>query len=139
MKISGSGPIQAKSIDSKKRSRTGDASGFADAVGDTQASEAVGSVHSASPLASIEGLLGLQDVGSSTDGRSKGLARANDMLDMLEGIRRGILLGALSSTDLRRLADMARNGRDKGADPRLDAVLEEIELRAEVELAKYGF
>ncbi len=94
------------------------------------------------PIASIDALLAIQEADTDADagaGRSKGLKRGNDLLDMLEGMRRAILLGVLSVADLRRLADTARDRRGGTGDAGLDAVLEEIELRAEVELAKYGY
>ncbi|MBL4639565.1 MAG: flagellar assembly protein FliX, partial [Kordiimonadaceae bacterium] len=68
----------------------------------------------------------------------KGLMRAEEMLDVMEEIRKGILLGAIPVPNLRNLAALARNQQNKTDDPKLNELLSEIELRAEVELAKLG-
>ena len=143
MKISGSGQIQSKSLKktSKQRSTgTGEFSRKLDSSGSADAPQNVGG---AAPLTHLDALLSLQEVPDSTDGRSKGLARANEMLGLLEEVRKGILLGAISETSLRNLADMARNQRQNAdetqdSDERLREILDDIELRAEVELAKLG-
>lgn len=138
MKITGTGPIQSKTI--KKTSAKKGASGaaFSGQITETSTSVASQATGAAGGIASVDALIALQGVPDSTDGRSKGLARAEDMLDLLEDIRKGILLGAISTTNLRTLADLARDQKDKADDPRLNEILEDIELRAEVELAKYG-
>jgi len=138
MKISGTSSISSKNLQKPKKAGAG-GSGFAASISGAEESESVAQTGATSPIASIDALLSLQEVGSATDQRSKGLKHGHDMLDILEGIRRAILLGVISAQQLRNLADMARNHRQRGGDPALDAVLEEIELRAEVELAKYGY
>jgi hypothetical protein len=58
------------------------------------------------------------------------------MLDELEQIRLGLLLGAIPRAKLEQLAQLVRARREQVDDPRLMAILDEIELRAAVELAK---
>ena len=48
----------------------------------------------------------------------------------------GLLTGGLSRDRLAKLAQMLRQPRDQALDPEVAEVLAEIELRAEVELAK---
>jgi hypothetical protein len=48
------------------------------------------------------------------------------------------LSGNLDSSTVGRLRDAAANLKSSSGDPGLDAVLSEIELRVEVELAKAG-
>ena len=48
----------------------------------------------------------------------------------------GLLMGTLPKEKLTELADMVRTRRESCQDPRLAALLDEIELRAEVEIAK---
>ncbi len=72
-------------------------------------------------------------------GRSKGLARAEDMLKDLETLQRGLVLGTISVQDLRSISAKVRGQRQSTQDSRLDEILAEIELRAEIELAKLGF
>ncbi len=138
MKISGPGQIQSSGI--KKTASKGRSSGasFSAEISDTEASSQTASVSGSGPIASLDSLLALQGVPDSTNGRSKGLARAEEMLDLLDEVRKGILLGAISMPNLRSLADMARNHKNSTDDSRLNEILAEIELRAEVELAKFG-
>lgn len=144
MKITGPGQIQSSSIKKTSRKTTSKGAEFTDALsGDTKTDAAAGT-GGAAPLTPLDALLSLQEVPDSTSGRSKGLARANDMLDLLEEVRRGILLGAISGPKLKTLAELARNHRQNSdlslkGDEKLNELLNEIELRSEVELAKLGF
>jgi hypothetical protein len=58
------------------------------------------------------------------------------MLDRLEDIRHGLLMGAIPRDRLQELAAAVRRQREAIDDPRLVEILDEIELRARVELAK---
>ena len=58
------------------------------------------------------------------------------MLDELEQIRLGLLLGQIPRARLEQLAQMVRARREQLDDPKLIAILDDIELRAAVELAK---
>ena len=67
------------------------------------------------------------------------VSRAPDvtrMLDKLEEIRLGLLLGTIPQSRLEQLAHLVRAQREQVNDPKLTAILDEIELRAAVELAK---
>lgn len=138
MKIQGNGRVQNKRVDKTKRKGASDGTAFASELSGASANTAATSVSSGGQVASLGGLLALQEVPDSTDGRSKGLARGAEMLDLLEEVRKGLLLGAIPVARLKMLAQMARGQRETGGDPRLMEILEEIELRAEVELAKLG-
>ena len=59
-----------------------------------------------------------------------------DLLDRLEDLRIGILSGAYPKQKLVDLAHRLRKKRQASDDPRLNEIIEEIELRAEVEIAK---
>jgi len=64
--------------------------------------------------------------------------RGKGALDVLDDLKLGLLSGNLDSSTVSRLRDAAANLKSSSGDPRLDAVLSEIELRVEVELAKAG-
>ena len=68
--------------------------------------------------------------------RQRRAQRGAELLDRLEEIRRGLLTGAIPKDRLAQLAQMMREKRERGADPMISRLLDEIELRAEVELAK---
>ncbi|WP_020401015.1 flagellar assembly protein FliX [Kordiimonas gwangyangensis] len=139
MKITGPGQIQSKTIKkTSRKSSSSDSSVFTGALDDSAPAQGPARAAAASPLAPVNSLLSLQEVPDSTHSRSKGLKRAEEMLDILEEVRKGLLLGSIPITKLRGLADLARNQRGKTEDAKLNAVLADIELRAEVELAKLG-
>ena len=51
-------------------------------------------------------------------------------------MRNGLLAGGIPRTTLNRLANAVSRRHESFADPKLQTVLDEIELRAHVELAK---
>jgi len=88
------------------------------------------------PIAALDSILALQGLEDSTDGRSRGLKYGEQILDMLDQVRDGLLAGGIPRATLNRLANAVSRRHDQFADPRLQSVLDEIELRAHVELAK---
>lgn len=95
-------------------------------------------VNTAAPVATNP-LLSIQEIADATTGRSRARARGEAMLDRLDEIRLGLLTGAVPKERLVELSRLARVRRGETDDPRLVEVLDEIELRAEVELAKLSF
>jgi len=59
-----------------------------------------------------------------------------ELLDKLEDIRLGLLLGAIPKDNLSDLAHRMREKKQQVDDPGLLEIIDEIELRAEVEIAK---
>lgn len=97
-------------------------------------------VDQAGAVVGIGGILAAQSV--DPDGapghkeRQRRAQRGNEMLDRLEEIRAGLLAGVIPKARLQELAQIVREKRERGADPVISRLLDEIELRAEVELAK---
>jgi hypothetical protein len=88
--------------------------------------------------APVDSLLALQEVNDQGGGgNDKARHRAEMMLDRLEEIRTGLLLGATPRSQLQDLARVARETRETFVDPALGDVLDDIELRALVELERY--
>ena len=83
-------------------------------------------------------VLAVQETPDAAKGRAKQRARDRGMkmLDFLEEIRIGLLMGVIPKDRLEQLAQMVRAKREQIEDPALTAILDEIELRAAVELAK---
>ena len=73
-----------------------------------------------------------------TERRKRSVARGKGALDVLDDLKIGLLSGNLDASTVNRLRDAAANLKSSSGDPGLDAVLSEIELRVEVELAKAG-
>ena len=90
----------------------------------------------------LTSLLAVQEAGTDQDAASRQrrqtclMRHGEDMLERLEEIRLGLLLGAIPKERLMDLARLVRTRREQAPDRQLDALLDEIELRAEVELAK---
>ena len=126
----GSGPVQ-------KRSGSGQGSSTFK-VDNAGPSAPVAGAHSVQSVAPISDLLALQEVPDHAQGRKKAIRRANDMLDLLEEIRLDLLAGLVPGDRLSSLLDLVKTQRNQVHDPRLAHVLDEIELRAKVELAKAG-
>jgi Class II flagellar assembly regulator len=87
---------------------------------------------------SIDALLAMQGVEDPTERRKRSVARGRGALDVLDDLKIGLLSGNLDTATMNRLRDAAANLKTSSGDPGLDAVLSEIELRVEVELAKAG-
>jgi hypothetical protein len=88
--------------------------------------------------ANIDGLLAMQGVEDPTERRKRSVQRGRGALDVLDDLKIGLLSGNLNASTVNRLRDAAANLKSSSGDPGLDAVLSEIELRVEVELAKAG-
>ena len=114
---------------------------FAERVRGTAGAGAVDSpqaVEGTAPVGGVESILTIQEVPDATDGRSRGLLKqyGDDLLDRLDEFRLAILTGTISKDRLTELAQKLRQKRQDSDDPRLNEILDEIELRAEVEVAK---
>jgi hypothetical protein len=89
-------------------------------------------------IAGIDALLALQGVEDATERRKRAVRRGRSALDALDELKLGLLAGAPEPASLRRLQSAAADLAGESGDPRLDSVLAEIRLRADVELAKAG-
>jgi hypothetical protein len=88
--------------------------------------------------ANIDALIAMQGIEDPTERRRRSVARGKGALDVLDDLKLRLLSGNLDSATMLRLRDAAANLKSSSGDPGLDAVLSEIELRVEVELAKAG-
>lgn len=136
MKIQGPNPL--RNTAGRPAKKSGEGEGFARELAEAgEDSQGTGGVVAAGTVAPMDALLALQEAEGQPQGDSQAKRRAEDMLDALEELRRSILTGAIPVGDLERLSGLARAGRAKVDDPRLEEVLDAIDLRAQVELAKY--
>ncbi|WP_412558706.1 flagellar assembly protein FliX [Thalassospira sp. MIT1370] len=140
MKVSGSKTTGTSGTSRKKASGSSGGSGFADTMRSLDSSgDAGGSVgvHSTGSVSALDALLALQQSGDALDSpRKAAVLRAKSLLEQLEAVRDGLLSGALSGPRLKQLVGLMDQQREMIDDPELSAVLDEIDLRARVELAK---
>jgi len=136
MKVSGTGgPSQAAG--GKPAARTGGGAGFQlSGVSAPAAPAQVSGAAGVSSVMGVQALLALQDVESPTERKRRSVRRAGKLLDQLEDLKVALLGGELSQSQLDGLARAVREQRSATDDPKLEAVLDEIETRAAVELAK---
>ncbi len=80
----------------------------------------------------------MQEVDDPIAGRTRALGYGHDLLDRLDEIRHALLFGAIPRHRLLALQREVREKRVAEEDPRLDGLLDEIDLRAAAELAKLG-
>ena len=95
-------------------------------------------VASAAPLATMDAILALQGEGDPAERRRRAARRGHDLLDGLDRLKAALLSGRVSAEELKGLAARLAERREASGDPRLDDILGQIELRAQVELAKLG-
>jgi len=89
--------------------------------------------------ANIDALLALQGVEEDpAERRKRSVQRGRGALDVLDDLKIGLLSGSFDTSTVTRLRAAAADLKATSGDPGLDAVLSEIELRVEVELAKAG-
>lgn len=140
MKVSGAGSSSAVSGGARRVDKSGGAKGeFKRALVDAMDSAPdVAATEAPATISGIDALLLVQGVDDATEreARKRLIRRGEDLLDRLEEIRHGLLLGTVPKEKLMELAQMVRSRRENCQDPRLGALLDEIELRAEVEIAK---
>ena len=136
MKISGTGPIRSSATRAGKAARATASSAFSsNLVSDVAPANAVAPATSINP---VDGILAIQEVSDTTDGRSRGIKHGHNLLDRLDELRHDLLTGMFHHDRLLALRREIKDERVAVEDPRLMAILDDIDLRASVELAKLG-
>jgi len=137
MEIKGTGPVGSSNVRRVARgtSSTTD-SVFKPITPEAEEQPRAQMVSGPGPIAAVETILTLQGFDDGGDGRSKGFAFGQSLLDMLDQVRDGLLAGAIPRATLSRLATAVSRKQEGFVDPKLQNVLDEIDLRARVELAK---
>ncbi len=137
MKVRGIG--DGKSIEpARRRKESGRGAEFAERLKEAVAATEPGAALETAPPAFVEQLLAIQETPAtvSQEGRKSARQYGQFLLERLEEIRMGLLVGSIPKDQLARLAQTVRQRRQRSDDPRLNEILDEIELRAEVEIAK---
>ncbi|GIU67481.1 flagellar assembly protein FliX [Candidatus Phycosocius spiralis] len=96
----------------------------------------VGGTQASASLANVGSLLALQEQDEVSERRRRATKRTYSLLDQLEALRVAILGDGVKRAQVTLLAATLREQRETIDDPALEAILADVELRAEVELAK---
>jgi predicted outer membrane protein len=145
MKIEGPKKTDSASKTTKKaktsRSSSSDKASFINHLsaamgGDGEVDEAT----SVAGAAGVAGILGIQAAEEATEreNRKKAVEYGADVLADLDDLRMGLVTGRYSKVQLERLSVNLQNRRDNVTDQKLIEILDEIDLRAQVEIAKYN-
>lgn len=134
MKVNG---LTGPSATQGSRSAKGAASGFSLAgssgASSTSAAQAASSM---SGVADVGALMALQGVEDPTERRRRAIRRGGGLLDRLDELKLALLSGEAGEGALERLSRTIREERPVDDDPGLTSLLDQIDLRAAVELAK---
>jgi hypothetical protein len=131
MKVNPTGTSSAASVrrsDKGSQAKAGDFSRLLEGLDETAAPRAAGATVAVDPM------LAVRDATDRSGGQPR--RRAEDMLDRLEELRLGLLAGEIPREKLESLERLVQEQRGAVSDPRLSELLDEVELRARVELAK---
>ena len=136
MKVRGPGSTQGPS----KAKKTSDASATDGSFGAmlSGGAEQAAATTNTQSIAQVDALLAIQGAEDPTQGASKQRMRhrANTLLNALDTLRDSLLGGTLTVGDMIDVADVVASHREKITDPGLTSIMDEIDLRAQVELAK---
>ncbi len=133
MKVTG--PSGATSTQGSRPARA--AGGFSLPAGGAASGPASAAATSAaSSVAGVSALMALQGVEDATERRRRAIRRGGGLLDRLDELKLAMLNGQDGAPALERLARTLREERPEDADPGLNSVLDQIDLRAAVEMAK---
>ena len=133
MKVTG--PSGTTSHTSSRPSRTS-GGGFSLPSGGTSGASAASAASATAGVAGVSALMALQGVEDATERRRRAMRRGGGLLDRLDELKLMMLAGQDGVGALNNLARAVREERPDSADPGLNAVLDQIDLRAAVELAK---
>ncbi|WP_409020747.1 flagellar assembly protein FliX [Brevundimonas vesicularis] len=134
MKVSGpTGPSQPQG---QRPARAGGGFNLPAATAGSGAA-ATSAASSVASLSGVSALMALQGVEDPTERKRRAIRRGSGLLDRLDELKMSLLAGQDGTAALSRLAQSLREERpETDSDTGLKAVLDQIELRAAVEMAK---
>lgn len=138
VKISDTNPLKGYgNIKKKLKANSSSGTAFADVLSAASNSDGPAAVSSVSATASVGSLLSLQEVSDEDIARKKTIEHGQNLIKSLEALRQSLLMGSVPLHVLQSLEGRLKQQREMTIDPELHAIMDDIELRAAVELAKY--
>lgn len=129
------GPGRPTNVGKKGGTKSGSQAKFS--LGDAGQTQKAAGAGASAPIAAIDSILALQSVEDPLFAKRKAIKRGESILETLEAMKADLLAGQVSEGQLNRLMALVQQARVQ-SDPDLDALIDDIELRAKVELAKLG-
>ncbi len=130
--------VDQRNVNAVSSSRSARAGGAAGARFTLDSGTATAKAEGAAPaaiLGGLEALIAIQSEDTTKERRRRGVRRGQGLLDLLDELKIALLAGTLPP-DLQNRLSIAMRDESFSGDPRLDGILESIDLRAAVELAK---
>lgn len=122
----------------KARKNSSSASGFSVPSQGSDATSTSSTVPSGvAGVQSLDAILALQSVDNPEDRERRAVRHGHDLLDQLEALRADLLAGHVSPQRVGSLLSLVR-AKQAADDPKLVVLIDDIALRARVELAKLG-
>lgn len=129
------GPNGVSTLASTRTTRS--ASGFSLGQAPAAASPSAATASAATGgVSDVSALMALQGIEGPLEKRRRAIRRGGGLLDRLEELKLALLTGDADETSLDQLARTLREERTDDGDEGLSALLDQIDLRASVELAK---
>ena len=132
MRVDQSSSLSSTSARREAKASSGDG-GFAQALSSDTTTTAASAPKM---VATVDNLFMLQEISDQLGGRLRAVQRGNSLLDRLDDIRIGLLTGSMPRGQLENLRRMAQDQLGQVDDPELASILNDIDLRVAVELAK---
>lgn len=122
-----------------KKNRKASSSSQAFSTGSAQETTKATGLFRVADVVAPDALLSLQEALTLSPEDRQSIDVGHRLLDDLEDIHKGVLLGQFSKASLENLLDRINTSRQKATHPEIENLIEQIELRAEVELAKLSY
>ena len=137
MKVNGASSIKVNTFQKNKRLAKGGKSSFYSEIESESSNKEITKIDITKSIAPIESLLSLQEVDEVLDSKTQPILRAENLLNILDSLKLSLFDGHLPESKITSLINGLNIERKKPLDPKLENLLDQIELRANVELAKY--
>jgi len=141
MKIADYAPVAKPGAAAKKKSVSSASASEGEFLGLLSANEVESAApllppSDAQPVTSMDALLSLQEMPEDEIKKRRAVQESQGTLEALETLRLALLTGSVPEHLLHTLTKVVAVQKQRVSDPRLMSVIEDIELRAAVELAK---
>ena len=138
MKVSKTGGTKEAGGTRKKTPSQGADGAFAESLKGVQGGGEAPPVVESGMVGNVESVFSVQEVPDALDQRTRKIAMTygEDLLQRLDDLKLEVLSGSVSKEKLTDLAQNLRQKRQSSDDAKLNEIIAEIELRAEVEIAK---
>jgi hypothetical protein len=130
------GTSQAAQTRSKRPARRSGGAGGSFEVARGRGQRRASSLRGPVALANADTIMAVQMVDDADQRKRKTVDRGNEMLDLLDELKVGLLAGRVSEHSLKRLKLTVAKKDLSAGDRHLEDLMKQIDLRARVELAK---